>query len=116
MDAQVTVDDEDAMLASSDFEIELKLLLDAIYLKYHYDFRGYANASLKRRLRVALGRFHCKTLSQLQDKVLHDAAMFPPLLDFLTVQVSEMFRDPGYFRSEERRVGKECRSRWSPYH
>ena len=21
-----------------------------------------------------------------------------------------------YFRSEERRVGKECRSRWSPYH
>src|SRR5256885_9643289 len=22
----------------------------------------------------------------------------------------------GYFRSEERRVGKECRSRWSPYH
>jgi len=20
------------------------------------------------------------------------------------------------FRSEERRVGKECRSRWSPYH
>ena len=22
----------------------------------------------------------------------------------------------GTFRSEERRVGKECRSRWSPYH
>jgi len=21
-----------------------------------------------------------------------------------------------YYRSEERRVGKECRSRWSPYH
>ncbi len=21
-----------------------------------------------------------------------------------------------YWRSEERRVGKECRSRWSPYH
>ena len=24
--------------------------------------------------------------------------------------------DSGYSRSEERRVGKECRSRWSPYH
>ena len=23
---------------------------------------------------------------------------------------------PGIMRSEERRVGKECRSRWSPYH
>lgn len=85
--------------AARDFEIELRLLLDAIYLKYHYDFRGYASASLKRRLATAMGKFGCGTLSQLQDKVLHDAAMFPQLLDFLTVQVSEMFRDPGYFRS-----------------
>ena len=35
-----------------DFDIELQLLLEAIYLKYHYDFRGYAMASLKRRLRA----------------------------------------------------------------
>src|SRR5439155_18764726 len=27
-----------------------------------------------------------------------------------------IFIDRGYARSEERRVGKECRSRWSPYH
>src|SRR5260370_34518783 len=32
---------------------------------------------------------------------------FPPMPDFVTV---------GFLRSEERRVGKECRSRWSPYH
>ena len=25
-------------------------------------------------------------------------------------------KDEGMLRSEERRVGKECRSRWSPYH
>src|SRR3712207_9590845 len=25
-------------------------------------------------------------------------------------------RQPDSLRSEERRVGKECRSRWSPYH
>lgn len=81
------------------FEIELKLLIDAIYLKYHYDFREYANASLKRRLLAAMPRFECATLSQLQDKVLHDAEVFPQLLDFLTVQVSEMFRDPEYFRA-----------------
>ena len=35
--------------AHSDFDIELQLLLEAIYLQYHYDFRGYAQASLKRR-------------------------------------------------------------------
>jgi chemotaxis protein methyltransferase CheR len=80
-----------------DVDIELKLLVDAIYLKYHYDFRGYAPASLKRRLTAAMIRFDCKTVSQLQDKVLHDPAVFPAMLDFLTVQVSEMFRDPSYF-------------------
>src|SRR2546429_7099863 len=28
----------------------------------------------------------------------------------------DVHNGPGVFRSEERRVGKECRSRWSPYH
>jgi chemotaxis protein methyltransferase CheR len=82
-----------------DFDIELPLLIEAIYLKYHYDFRQYARASLKRRLTAALVHFDCPTLSQLQDKVLRTPTMFPQLLDFLTVPVSEMFRDPSYFRS-----------------
>jgi chemotaxis protein methyltransferase CheR len=80
-------------------DIELHLLIDAIYLKYHYDFRGYAPASLKRRLTAALAPFACQTFSQLQDRVLHEPASFPALLDLLTVPVSEMFRDPGYFRA-----------------
>ena len=58
-----------------DFDIELQLLIDAIYLKYHYDFRGYAQASLRRRMRAALLRFNCSSLSQLQDRVLHEPAM-----------------------------------------
>ncbi len=80
------------------FDIELQLLLDAIYLRYHYDFREYSRVSLKRRLTTALEHFHCKTLSQLQGRVLHEPAVLPALMNFLTVQVSEMFRDPGYFR------------------
>jgi chemotaxis protein methyltransferase CheR len=86
-------------MAATDIDIELHLLIDAIYLKYHYDFRRYAAASLKRRLTAAMSRFRCATFSELQSKVLHDPAMFPALLDFLTVPVSEMFRDPNYFRS-----------------
>lgn len=82
-----------------DFDIELPLLIEAIYVKYHYDFRQYARASLKRRLTAALSHFDCPTLSQLQDKVLRNPTMFPQLLDYLTVPVSEMFRDPSYFRS-----------------
>ena len=91
-------------MAINDFDIELQLLIDAIYLKYHYDFRGYARSSLKRRLRTAMSRFGCETLSRLQDKVLHDASTFPALLGYLTVQVSEMFRDPNYFQALRARV------------
>ena len=86
-------------MPAANFDIELQLLIDAIFLKYHYDFREYALASLKRRLRAAMARLACRTLSQLQDRVLHEPATFPILLDFLTVPVSEMFRDPAYFRS-----------------
>lgn len=81
------------------FDIEQHLLVEAIYQRYHYDFRGYAQASLKRRLQTALTRFHCRSVSQLQHLVLHDPEVFPAMLEYLTVQVSEMFRDPTYFRA-----------------
>src|ERR1700722_11254030 len=101
MDAEV---DSAPRITGAQFDIEAALLIDAIYRLYHYDFRGYAPASLRRRLKAAMIRFRCRSLSQLQDKVIHDPAIFPALLDFLTVQVSEMFRDPGYFRALRDRV------------
>jgi chemotaxis protein methyltransferase CheR len=94
VDAQV---DDQGAGSGREFDIELGLLIDAIYHLYHYDFRAYAAASLRRRMKAAMTRFGCRSLSRLQDKVMHDPAAFPALLDFLTVQVSEMFRDPGYF-------------------
>ncbi len=79
--------------------IETALLLEAIHRRYHYDFRGYATASIRRRLAHAQLRFGCRSLSMLQDRVLHDPGILPELLACLTVQVSEMFRDPSYFRA-----------------
>ena len=93
-----------ALPALPEFDIEMRLLLDALYLRYHYDFRSYATPSLKRRLRAALPHYGCDTLSQLQDRVLHEPALFPGLLDYLTVHVSEMFRDPAYFRTLREKV------------
>jgi chemotaxis protein methyltransferase CheR len=49
-------------------------------------------------LTLALRTLGCKTFSALQDRVLHDPATFPVLLSYLTVQVSDLFRDPRYFR------------------
>jgi chemotaxis protein methyltransferase CheR len=82
-----------------DFDIELKLLLDAIYLKYQHDFRHYALSSLRRRLTQALEEFGLTTLSQMQDRIIRNDTDFTRLFHYLTVQVSEMFRDPLYFRA-----------------
>ncbi len=79
-------------------DLEIRLLLEAIYQKYHYDFRGYSMASIKRRLAHAKDKLACGTISHLQDKVLHDPAIMPEVLEMLTVQVSELFRDPLYFK------------------
>jgi len=85
-------------------DIEMRLLLDAIYSTYHYDFRQYASASLKRRLGQALVQMDCATLSALQEKVLHDRRVFPQLLEYLTVQVSDLFRDPEVYLALRRDV------------
>lgn len=85
-------------------DIELQLLLEAIYQKYQYDFRGYSVASLKRRLLQAREHYGCRTLSALQERVLHEPSLFPELLSYLTIPVSEMFRDPGYFRALREKV------------
>ncbi|GGX08725.1 chemotaxis protein CheR [Pigmentiphaga litoralis] len=88
----------------ADFDLELRLLLEAIYHKYQHDFRNYSASSLRRRMAQALTYFRCRSLSQLQDRVLHDPDVFPQMLQFLTVQVSEMFRDPSYFKAIREKV------------
>lgn len=85
-------------------EIEIRLLLEALYLRYHYDFRNYAMSSIRRRLRQARDQLEFPSFSAMQDRLLRDPAMLPQLLRFLTVQVSDMFRDPDYFRAIRERV------------
>jgi chemotaxis protein methyltransferase CheR len=85
-------------------DIEIQLLLEALYQRYHYDFRHYARASIKRRLKQALTRMDFRSFSALQDGLLHDPTLLSRLLDYLTIQVSEMFRDPSYYRTIREKV------------
>jgi chemotaxis protein methyltransferase CheR len=85
-------------------DIEIPLLLEALYQRYHYDFRHYARASIKRRLLQARTQLAFASISAMQESLLHEAATLPRLLDFLTVQVSEMFRDPTYYRALREKV------------
>jgi len=87
-----------AMTPSELFDLELGVLLEALYRRYHYDFREYAISSLRRRVRQAMDRFLCDSVATLQHRLLHEPALFAQAMQYFTVQVSEMFRDPDYFR------------------
>jgi chemotaxis protein methyltransferase CheR len=78
-------------------QLELELLLEAVYRRYGYDFRQYAPASLRRRLRRRQDAEGVQTLSQLQDRLLHDPACMEALLLDLSISVTSMFRDPSFY-------------------
>lgn len=84
--------------------VAVDALLQSIYRRYHYDFRGYAAPSIGRRLRAAMIHFHCRSVEELEAGVIAQPPRFSELLRFLTVQVSDLFRDPSYFRSVRERV------------
>ncbi|WBO24490.1 CheR family methyltransferase [Sphingomonas abietis] len=91
-------------------DIEIRLLLEALYQRFHYDFRDYAQASIRRRLRQARDQLGFANFSALQEHLLHDDDMLPRLLGYLTVQVSEMFRDPSFFRTIREKVVPHLRT------
>ncbi|MCG8634125.1 MAG: protein-glutamate O-methyltransferase CheR [Desulfobacterales bacterium] len=87
--------------------IELNLLLEAIYLKYGYDFRNYSRASIKRRVVSFLSESPCETMSALQHEILYHPDFFEKLLFRLSVNVTEMFRDPGFYLALKKHVFPE---------
>lgn len=86
------------LLQESDMRtVETQLLLEGVYRCYGFDFREYSRGSLDRRLQQCLRNEGLKTLSSLQDKVLHDSTCLDRLLLTLTVNTTAMFRDPRFY-------------------
>lgn len=79
--------------------LEVRLLLEAIYARHGYDFRAYSADSIERRVQAAAARVGAKNLGELQHRIIHDPADFAVALDVLTVRVTEMFRDPSFYRA-----------------
>ena len=85
-------------------EIEMNLLLKAVFLKYGYDFQNYNRAHLKRRILQRLKLGNINTISELQNKVLWDKNFFYTFLQDLSINVTEMFRDPDFYLSFRKNV------------
>lgn len=85
-------------MARGDLEaLELRLLLEAIYHHYGYDFRGYARTSLKRRIWRRITEEGLESISALQARLLHDPEVMEQLLVDFSINVTSMFRDPSFF-------------------
>jgi len=79
--------------------VELELLLQAIYLKYGYDFRDYSRAHIKRRVIHYLASNDLPNISTLQHLILTERKYFEELMQELSINVTEMFRNPGFYKS-----------------
>jgi chemotaxis protein methyltransferase CheR len=84
--------------------IEIDLLLEGIFRRYGFDFREYAPASLKRRLWRRVHAEGLKSVSALQERVLHDSACMERLLLDLSINVTAMYRDPSFYAAFRQKV------------
>lgn len=79
--------------------IEINMLLESIYRYYGFDFRNYVFSSIRRRIWHRVQAENLVTISGLQEKVLHDASCLERLLSDFSINITEMFRDPGCFKA-----------------
>ena len=84
--------------------LEIDLLLETVFRRYGYDFRGYARASIDRRVRQLLSSSGCTTVAELIPKVLNDAEFFSRPVRNFSIPVTEMFRDPAVYRAVREKV------------
>jgi chemotaxis protein methyltransferase CheR len=84
--------------------VETRLLLEGIFHRYGFDFRNYAYASLRRRIWHCVRSEGLPGISELQGRLLRDPACMERFLLAVTINVTAMFRDPGFWRAFRAKV------------
>lgn len=87
-----------------EFEQQVEDLIVAIHEHYGYDFRGYARASVYRRVKRFISNKHLESMEALKRNVLEDSFFFESFLQEITVNVTEMFRDPEFYLSMRKHI------------
>jgi chemotaxis protein methyltransferase CheR len=85
-------------------DLEIDVLLHGIRTRYGYDFAHYSRASLRRCLERALAQTGLTHFSQLLDRLFHDEQCFDEFLKIMSISVTEMFRDPGFYQAVRKHV------------
>lgn len=85
-------------------KIEIDLLIEAVKRYYGYDFTNYSKAHIKRRMSVFLTKHRYESISEMQHYVLHNPNIFEDFLNNFSINVTEMFRDPDFYKEFRKNV------------
>jgi chemotaxis protein methyltransferase CheR len=85
-------------------KIEIDLLLEAVFRYYGYDFRNYAPPFIQRRISHRVRKENLTSISALQEKILREPEVMENLISDFSINVTEMFRDPEFFKSFRTKV------------
>lgn len=91
-------------------DIEVDLLLEAVFRRYGHDFRSYARASVDRRVRQLVSKIGLRRISELIPWIIDDPEAFAKLTQQFSISVTEMFRDPFVYRVLREQVVPVLRS------
>lgn len=78
---------------------EIENLVKSIHEVYDYDFINYSRASLKRRINRIFLIDNFTSYAELRYRVLNDKVYIKRFVEEVTVNVTEMFRDPSFFKT-----------------
>lgn len=78
--------------------VDIRKLTDVIKTKYGYDFTNYAISSFKRRILRIIDLYKFNSVDVLTKKISDDPTFFEEFISEITVNVTEMFRDPSFWR------------------
>ncbi len=82
----------------------IRRFLQTVFVNYGYDLRAYAPASIRRRVLAVLATSGLDSVDDLERRIVSDPSFAGTVIDHLTVNVSEMFRDPAFFRTVRERL------------
>ncbi len=80
-------------------KVEIELFLEALYQRYGYDFRHYARASVRRRVRHLADKFGYTQVSEMFPALLYDEVFAQAAIYDFSITVTEMFRDPDFYQA-----------------
>lgn len=83
---------------------DLDLLLQTLLELYGYDFTAYARASLKRRVARLITVHRLTSFAELLYRLKTDATFLPLFVEEISVNVTEMFRDPWVYKHLREKV------------